>query len=324
MVKIRAYKPGDARKICEMLSTYTDYERDEAFWLWINRIFPDQPAIIAVAEDGDEIVGHYAILPIMINFDGKRVLGGLGIHAFIAPPARTKVPIFAVSKYCYALAKNAGIRFVWGFPNKNYRIIQEKVEKWCCVDVFNAYEKQLPEPTKFQGKGRLEEVSFSDPIAMLVVNELVEKVSALASIQTDATLQSWVRRYRMHPQVDYRLLIYKEQEEVLGVIVTKRYEDPTGGQVVGHVLEYRLVEDSTVVDLIQATENYFYGSGVRKSVLWPSNSEFRCGLDSLGYESTGFDTFFGVKLLDPEFKDDFEAFKDVRNWNLTMGMSDVF
>jgi hypothetical protein len=44
----------------------------------------------------------------------------------------------------------------------------------------------------------------------------------------------------------------------------------------------------------------------------------------MGYADKGFSTFFGIKILDEKLLKIEDELTDVSNWNLVMGMSDVF
>lgn len=322
MIRIRAYKPGDAIGICDLLSRYTKYKRDEAFWLWINRVWPDAPSIVAVAEEENEIVGHYAILPQELSINQKRVMGGLGVHAFVAPPFRNKVPIFAISKHCYKLAQKAGLKLVWGFPNKNYRLIQEKVEKWRCVHQFRAWQRTLG--TVPVSEYSLEQICLSDARQQIQLNNFLETLPDNSRSGISATLISWLHRYHAHPQETYQFHFLKKRETLHGAVVSKIYTDPETTCKVGHIVEFRLSDNEHSFGLLAATELMFHKSGINQLVLWPVNPDFQAVLGEAGYLPEGFETFFGVKLLDTTFHDEFDQLTNICHWNLNMGMSDVF
>ena len=125
-INIRPYSRGDAKQIFGLFQKYTKYKRDASFWTWMNRILSD--SIVVVAEEEGNIIGHYAILPrtCVLN-NGLELKAGLGVHAFVAPDRRNEISIFSISSLAYKLAKEKGIDFVYGFPNQNYRLIQEKI-----------------------------------------------------------------------------------------------------------------------------------------------------------------------------------------------------
>lgn len=57
-----------------------DYS-DERFYQWQYQDNPDGRAVIGSARAGDELVGHYAVLPTSVLFHGKPCLAGLGVNA---------------------------------------------------------------------------------------------------------------------------------------------------------------------------------------------------------------------------------------------------
>lgn len=95
-INIRAYQNGDAEKIYTLFRQYSSYKRDDAFWVWMNRLLAH--SIISVAEIKGAIVGHYAILPRLCKMrNGTFLKAGLGIHSFVEPKHRKEVSIFSIS-----------------------------------------------------------------------------------------------------------------------------------------------------------------------------------------------------------------------------------
>ena len=47
---IRPYRPGDSSKISTFLTT-PQYNRDLQFWVWLNRVLPEQESMIYVADN---------------------------------------------------------------------------------------------------------------------------------------------------------------------------------------------------------------------------------------------------------------------------------
>ena len=120
---IRLYKSGDAKGINEMFTKHTPYLRDDAYWTWINRIVGQ--SISVVAECDDRIIGHYAVVPRNLIVKNRVLKAALGIHAFVDPDFRREISIFEISNYLYRIAQDKGIQVIYGFPNVNYRQIQD-------------------------------------------------------------------------------------------------------------------------------------------------------------------------------------------------------
>lgn len=321
MTRIRPYQAGDGKRISELFSRLTPYKRDSDFWLWINRIWPEKPSIIAVAEDDGEIVGHYAILPFTIQYGDRLIRSGLGIHAFVAPDSRGKVPIFQISKKCYSLARDAGIQFLWGFPNANYRIIQEKVEGWQRVELFNAWEKTCAKQPN--SSLELETINLGDANQLLRLSDFIDICPLGAHFGVTPSLKGWLNRYDRHPQNNYVFHLAMAGTQPVAALVTKIYNDPSSGIRNGHLVDLASLPSVNPTELITALDNWFASRADRLS-FWPINPAFRAGLEATGFKDTGFSTFFGIKLLDPSLESIRDNLSDPANWNLVMGMSDVF
>lgn len=322
MIRIRPYQPGDAALVSELFTKNTPYLRDAAFWLWIHRVWPTGNSISVVAEDNGAIVGHYAILPMPLSLGSISVRAGLGVHAFVAPEYRGKVPIFQITKKCYGLAKDAGIQMLWGFPNENYRLIQEIVEGWRCVELFNAYEKKPQTNTAPLELVPINPDNASDWLRLndyLDQHQLDETSGACKSIPS---LKGWYSRYVRHPQTDYGFHLATEHGNEVAALVTKVYENPDTGKKVGHLIDLAS-SPSHDVALISTLEAWF-STRVDQLCLWPLRESFRKALEAADFQASGFSTFFGVKLLDSELEPHISTILTPNSWELNMGMSDVF
>lgn len=320
-MRIRPYQTGDAEKISLLFDRHTTYQRDSEFWLWINRIWPESPSIVAVAEQDGEIAGHYAILPISIDHRGESIRCGLGIHAFIAPEHRGKVPIFHISKKCYELAKNAGIQMVWGFPNEKYRMIQEKVEGWVRVEEFNAWIKLTGRET--QPDLTLKTLCQDNPEELRQLNDFLENNPMPCSFGMKPCLRLWLNRFVHHPQNHYDFHFAMRGDEIIAALVTKIHVDIASGSRLGHLIDYSFTDISHSARVVTLLEHHFRDQ-VDRLCFWPGNPALRSALEESGFAPDGFSTFFGIKILDPQLRSITQDLTDPANWNLTMAMSDVF
>lgn len=321
MILIRTYQPGDGQLVCDLLTRHTSYLRDPAFWIWSNRIWPESRSIVTVAEEDGLIVGHYAILPLTLQMGERRISAGIGVHAFVAPSHRNKVPIFQISKKCYAKAKEVGIQLIWGFPNANYRLIQEKVEGWRCVELFNAWEK--PVTGSAPNGMALESIDPTDPDQLLRLNDLLDATSLSGRYGVLPSLSTWLNRYQYHPQNTYQFHLASIHGETVAALVTKLYHNPESGETVGHLIDVVTTGEAEVARIVSSLENWF-STRADKLCWWPINQEFREAMEAAGFKASGFSTFFGIKLLDPELEPMLPSLLDPLNWHLAMGMSDVF
>jgi hypothetical protein len=317
---IREYRSGDADKIVALLAANTTHLRDVEFWLWTNRIWPNENSIVVVAENEGEIVAHYAILPLEIRRQGQALRAGLGIHALVAPSSRGKIPIFQVTKRCYQIAKEKGLVLLFGFPNKNFRLIQEKVEGWQCVSLFRAFEKA---PIRHSScEYTIDTIHLDTLNSSSRVHDLIERFANDSLYSHACSYAYWQRRFILHPQTVYGIHILMDGSRDLGVLVSRVFttvEGTTEGQVVDMVMEPGIQR----IAVISAIENLFYGN-TDKVCLWPLEPDFGSALRASGFSQTGFETFFGIKRLDPILASTHPNIGDISKWRLPMAMSDVF
>lgn len=321
MVKIRDYKTGDAEKIYSLFSKHTSYKRDSAFWVWINRMLSDNKSIISVAEKDNQIIGHYAIIPRTCVINTKTYKTGLGIHAFVDPEYRDSISIFNITSHAYNTAKVKNIDFIYGFPNANYRLIQEKIEKWKKVALFNAFEKNSSNTEHDELFFKWELLDKNNFNTLFVLNELSELHSEYGNIFFKKSLIFLINRYLNHPQNLYQTWLLKGQEGYVGFIVTKIFEAENEKRA--HIIDFILSPAYTKEILIKDFEIRFSNS-VDKFVLWPFSKEFKQSLWKRSFLETGFETFFGIKFFSDASKEEENQILDFDNWYLSMGDSDAF
>jgi hypothetical protein len=321
MFKIREYKTGDAEKIYTLFSKYTSYKRDAAFWVWINRLLSEKKSIISVAEANNQIIGHYAIIPRNCIINKKTYRTGLGIHAFVDPEYRDSISIFDITSHAYRFAKENEIDFIYGFPNQNYRLVQEKIEKWKKVALFNAFEKDA---NNFDPAGPIfkwELFNLKDFDKIFILNELAEEFGNSNDIYFSKPLPFIVNRYLYHPQNIYQTWLLKDIDKYVGFIVTKIFNSENEKRA--HIIDYVLSPEYETDTLIADFEIKF-SLVVDKFVLWPFSNKFHKSLLKRNFSESGFETFFGIKFLSESAKKATDDILNFNNWHLTMGDSDAF
>lgn len=131
-VNIREYTAGDETRIIDLLKphwTHLSHGNSLEYWRWEYRMGP-RPAIITVAEFGDEIVGHYAVLPMRMKYGRKSIWGGKaeggivrkdfrGAHGLRhLPMGGTRTIYNLLITRTLKEAHSQGIQLIWGFPNQ--------------------------------------------------------------------------------------------------------------------------------------------------------------------------------------------------------------
>ena len=316
--KVREYKSGDSKKIYELFTEFTPYIRDEKFWVWINRMLSDEKSLIVVAESGDKIVGHYAVIPQEFLIQNESYKIGFAIHAFIHPDFRSTFMIFQITKRMYKIAKEQAIEAIYGFPNANFRDIQVKADKWKQVSLFKALEKTSLKKSENRFNLKKIEKNHSD---YYILSEVLDSQSVNQDcLKLRKNLNYYINRYIHHPQDLYESFFIENNGEYLAFIVLKTYQDYD--QKIGHLVDYVATEQVTFEEVLIEVENYFTDK-VSKLSFWKFGESQKEILLKKGFKENGFETFLGIKMLSNNHKLE-EKLLNFDNWELCMGDSDAF
>lgn len=318
---IRLYKPNDGKSISEFFTRNSPYLRDENFWVWINRVLTEK-SIVAVAEDNDKIIAHYAVILRTIRCDGYIYNAALGVHAVVDPDYKNELSIFQVSSFVYKEAKNQGVDFIYGFPNANYRLIQEKIERWNKIALFNAYECKA---SAFRGSNfvgiNFSAVNLLDFSELYSLNTLLETIDYENKICFQSSTRYWLNRYALHPQHLYEIVCLSNKH-ILGYVVCKRYKKNNLRYL--HIVDY--VFDKANADIFMCLKEVFkfYSNSCDIFSVWKGDCECNKSILRMGFEACGFETFFGLKPLSDKAKNELDILTKFENWRLVMGDSDAF
>lgn len=315
---VRQYKSGDSKKIYELFSQFTQYTRDDKFWVWINRMLSNDYSLIIVAEFNESIIGHYAVIPQNLMINNVSHKAGFAIHAFVHPDFRNTFLIFQITKMMYKIAKEKDIEVIYGFPNANFRDIQIRVDKWKKVSLFKSLDKIILE--KSQNDFDLIEIerNYSD---YYILSELLDSQHISENkIRLNKSLNYYINRYINHPQDLYKNFVIVRENKFLAFIVLKIYQNE--GYKIGHLIDYISNDEISFNEIINVVESYFVGK-VEKLSFWKFGEAQREILLESGFEEIGFETFFGIKMLSENEELEHELL-DFKNWELCMGDSDAF
>tara|TARA_Y100000004_G_scaffold117886_1_gene132442 strand:- start:247 stop:1203 length:957 start_codon:yes stop_codon:yes gene_type:complete len=315
-ILIRQANVEDSNAIIKLLNKEWSHhwwskENPKDFWVWNNENLSHRESIVSVATYNNDIIGHYCILPKLLKINNTLIESGIGILATVDSDFRNDVSIMDISKFAYEKAQESGMKMIYGFPNDNYYLIQEKLERWDKVHRYKSKEINISK--KFETSFKLEELSNSHTIFDNV------KVDEMISIHKDSNY--CYNRYIKHPRDIYKsFLIYKDND-VVGFLVTKIFNSSKG-----HIIDFIINGEIECDDIIKLANNYFLENDVTDLSYWPTSETFTNSLNKI-YDTIndGFNTNFYVKFLDDSFKTKYkDKITNINNWNLPMGVSDVF
>lgn len=292
---------------------YPQYRRDSEFWNWINISLGDANSLITIAECDGKVVGHYCIIPRTLLIDNTEYSVGMGIHAIVDVEYRKYVSIVEITNHTKKLAKEFGMVMLYGFPNQNYHIIQEKIERWNVVSRFDAIvynNSDLESEIELHSVPNLGKMQFTS----LFSNMKTKK----STIRLKNSISYYYERYINHPHSIYKpYLVYKDSK-LNGFVILKVYDNK-----LGHIIDFYVKDTIDMSELIKSSMSKL---NVDTITLWETNVDFKNALQSLDLNTTnGFRTNFLVKFLDSDFENTNKSrILDINNWDLPMGTSDAF
>lgn len=325
---IRKHQKGDREQICKLFTQHTPYLRDTDFWLWVHRFWPSRDSIIYLAEEQGEVVGHYAVLPFELKVAQRRIQAGLGIHAFIAPDYRKKIPIFYLTRQCYQACKEEGIELLFGFPNANFRLIQEKVEGWKRVNDFLAWTRPLLPNThpSLPPTLSLTPLDWQNSTHLAHLDDLFHLAPPPAQCVMQRSVSLWKRRFASHPQNTYQaFFVYEKASSCdfpISAFVLKEFTHPQSQQTIGHLMDYVSLPSLSPEDLL-ASSIAAFSQQVTSLAYWPMHPSMEKALHKQDFVPDGFSTFFAIKVLNEALKDE-PLLYDKDMWFLPPSLSDAF
>lgn len=250
---IRAYREGDEEEIFKLWkAVYPTQELDRVHWIarwrWMYKGDPAGASRIWLAEDGDKIVGQYAVIPIMIKFASEISTGALSLATMTHPDYRHQGLFETLAKKTYAEAARNGIYIVYGFPNEfSYPGFIRKLS-WFDITTMQSMFKPLNWRNVVEKRiGNKLLLSMAIPVISLVGNKALFKtqqnpkipgltVTQISSFD-DRINEFWARvsnqypimvvrnkdylnwRYVAVPDIDYTIYTAEKAGEIHGYMV---------------------------------------------------------------------------------------------------------
>lgn len=317
----------DAEKICLLFKkVIPEYDRQINFWIWINRMLSDSSSIVAIAEYNGDIIGHYAVIPQKIIVSDTEYDIGLGLHALILSDQNDLVSIYEISNFAYKEAKRLGLQFIYGFPNKNYRLIQEKIERWKRVELFKSYETEIDNYTCDYKSDAIKSKKLDATFESFhEVSKVLEKSHSDSMFSFKKSLNYYCNRYLNHPHNLYEVFVVTDNSGNKACLVLKIYNDITTGLIKGHLIDFIKPKEFKTKNLLDISVLLMKDRNVNILSLWPINKDIKDVFSTMEIDACGFDTFFGIKFLNKNFEgENKEELLNFENWTLHMGDSDAF
>lgn len=323
-VVVRRYQPGDAEGILRLFQKNSPYQRDQSFWVWINRILSGYPSITVVAEEDGVVIGNNTVVPHDILINGRMIRCGMSIHTILDKEYQSSGYILDLFRLTNELAKENGMAFVWGFPNELARPVNVRFNKFQKVSLFNALEAESSIFSSFSRSTNvaLKKIDSADYSFLFALNEVIEKRSK-SCVELFRSLDYYRRRYFEHPQKLYECYQIEAGGVFAGLLVLKFYKK--NDLLYLHIIDCVCSDGVSSIDLITAIINHFKDLCDIFS-FWKVDSRLEAAFKQIGFQEKGFDTFLGFRMIDDESmsQEEVDLLLNFDNWRLVMGDSDAF
>jgi hypothetical protein len=123
-MEYREYRPGDEHPLNDLYNEVFSRRRTIEQWKWQYRDAPAGPSKIVVIDDGGEIVGHEAIIPLRFHAFGREIVGGKFEDNYLSERYRGRGLFGPLVDYCAETSARSGYAFSFGMAARKvpYRI----------------------------------------------------------------------------------------------------------------------------------------------------------------------------------------------------------
>jgi hypothetical protein len=246
--KCRSYKAGDEEGILRLYRLVFERDFTLEFWRWVYSRSPDGPAAIAVLEDDEGIVGHYAVQPRKFWDSGEVKQAGIAIGTMVLPRVRSVGALMALAENAYALCRDRGYEWLYAFPNDEAHIVRCKLLGWKELPPIVEWEGPLPKRAGTDGQSINRWQTMPDSAELSLKIEEASGASIHSARSTD-----WLRwRFFEQPAGQYCMHSVEDDGRVVAYAVTKRYR--RDGVLYGHIVDWQAgaLKESKSVKLLSS------------------------------------------------------------------------
>lgn len=316
----RDYVKGDEVKILGLFKTVFDREMCLDFWNWRFIKNPFGQGIIKLLFDKNNLIGHYAVVPVHVKVGDDVVIAGLSMTTMTHPEYRKQGIFSFLAGKVYRQAKVKGFSFIYGFPNENS--YHGFIENLGWNDVGNGtlnilYRKRTPEKEVAGIKDVYRIEKFDNSIDLLW-NRIKKKYKVI--VPRTKEFLNW--RFFENPDVKYEKYIIKNKNGVMGYVVLKIFKDMD--LRIGHIVDMLAIDDDCTDKLLQISYDYFKRENVKVLSCWMQDCNMYVNkLKEHGFIKESIKNYFGAIYLGENDKN-ILPFMNFSEWHITMGDSDVF
>jgi GNAT superfamily N-acetyltransferase len=342
---VREYRDGDEEQIRELRGIVLSGAQDSNWWQWMCRNGPDGPAIIWLADTGEEIIGHHALLPLRVKIGDQVCKCCIGFDAMTHPDYQRRGVLASVDAKLGEAAEEKGVNFSFGMATTRIFPVYTKLQALVvCVPpllvrVVNwgrvlKYRFKVPVPVgNLFGYFRDRLLSRSSRLRDTGIaveqiqsfderfDDLWQKASEIAPIMIvrDRSYLNW--RYVEKPENKYVMFAARRQREIVGYIVVMLVSFDL---LRGEIIDLLTVpgEDIVTEELVNRAIGYLReeGAEVVTCLMLPDTPYYRT-LRKMGFICRSSGLQLGVRLRKTNLSSEFIT--NPRNWYYVLGDRDT-
>lgn len=316
-MELRDYKEGDEHLIIELFELVFKQKMSLNQWLWRFRQNPAGKHMIKLMWEGEQLVGHYAVSPVIMMVEGVETLTAHSLTTMTHPDFGGRGIFKALSLALYDdLENKLGCKAIWGYPNNNSHFGFIKSLGWSNIAVIHTLGMEASQLKINENKinSKVFE-NFSSDHSEFVQSKLAENFPVY--IDRSQAYLNW--RFVEKPAVAYKKFEFEHQGKN-GVIVTKVYPSNQPNKFDLNIVECFMDDYSNLHNCIDFIIKE-YALEFERITVWKNLFD----KDHLEFEKNGFvpvapQTYLGARIHSTMPA----SFENYKNWYVAMGDSDVF
>lgn len=315
-MEIKDYSAGDEQAITKLFEQVFAKPMSNQYWSWRFANNPCNKFLIKLMWDKNQLIGHYAVSPVLLDYKGKELITGLSMTT-MTHPEYTGLGVF--QQLSESLYEDMHIKHqcagVWGFPNNNSHRGFVKNLGWEDITVLPMLSSRV-NILKAKETAEVKIISsFQDAHA-----DAYRTIFASYSIKVkkDAPYLNW--RYVDNPLNNYTIFDFTALNG--GFVVCKEY-DPGNGQKGAKqvdIVEWCVpAEERMTKIVVQHLAHYFPSENYHQFNMWmPLKDTRHLHFEKLGFAIGGPVTYWGSRAFAGD------NLSDEQDWWIQLGDSDVY
>lgn len=313
-MEIKNYKKTDEKYILELFKNSFGKSMSLEYWKWRFLQNPfDESTYISLMWDKQKLVGHYAVSPVQMVFEGKLKKTCLSMTTMTHRDYFGRGIFSKLSENLYAKLKSEGFEMVWGFPNNNSHYGFKKNLSWKDINIIPMMNISKQKIDKLKTK-----VAYlKNPIIGDVIEKSLNLDSSRIRINKTKAYLNW--RYINNPNTDYKIISLKENID--SVVIYKKISSFSKINTFEiDIMELYFCNDLDILKKLIYAIYIEEKEDVCQFNLWKNIYDY----NQIFFERIGFIysqplTYLGYR----SFTNDLLP-ENMKNWDISLGYSDVY